>query len=480
MARLPTPGSDNGTWGTLLNDFLDVAHASDGSLKSIARTNLANNVQSSLTLADTAVQQGKQIISVQDDLYGAAGNGATDDTSAIQAAVNAAGSSKVCFFPAGTYIISAPINLVSGGCYIGAGWTSIIKQANGSNLPRLVQWPSGTNSNSLMADLMIDGNRANNTGATCFGLYAFALQYSTFRNVRVQQVFGDGWRFDGASGGFGNTTSTVHMENCWAYGNTNNGAVFTSFVADVHVHGGDFGFNGASAITLQAGSCTIRDAVLWGTTGGSGLLVGGPSNQITACNIEGNSQHGITVNEFGSYTLITDCKIYANSGAGSGLFDGIFVNGSGGSPTTGVVINGNFIYPNLFSGGTTQAHAINLGAFHQLCSIIGNNVGFAGPQAAWSASNSVINGFGQSDYVANNPGFNPVGLLSGPGVGTSGVATVNPWGVPATIYVTGGTVSNVAINGNATGLSGGMFRLGPGQSITLTYSSPPTWTWIGD
>ena len=34
MARLPTPGGDDGTWGDVLNDFLGVAHNSDGSLKS--------------------------------------------------------------------------------------------------------------------------------------------------------------------------------------------------------------------------------------------------------------------------------------------------------------------------------------------------------------------------------------------------------------------------------------------------------------
>jgi hypothetical protein len=33
MARLPLPGSDDGQWGTILNDFLSVEHATDGSLK---------------------------------------------------------------------------------------------------------------------------------------------------------------------------------------------------------------------------------------------------------------------------------------------------------------------------------------------------------------------------------------------------------------------------------------------------------------
>jgi lysophospholipase L1-like esterase len=33
MVRLPIPGSDSGTWGDLLNDFLDISHNTDGSLK---------------------------------------------------------------------------------------------------------------------------------------------------------------------------------------------------------------------------------------------------------------------------------------------------------------------------------------------------------------------------------------------------------------------------------------------------------------
>lgn len=38
MARLPTIGGDNGTWGQILNDFLSVSHNSDGTLTSSAVT----------------------------------------------------------------------------------------------------------------------------------------------------------------------------------------------------------------------------------------------------------------------------------------------------------------------------------------------------------------------------------------------------------------------------------------------------------
>jgi hypothetical protein len=33
MARLPIPGNDEGTWGSVLNDYLGVEHNGDGSLK---------------------------------------------------------------------------------------------------------------------------------------------------------------------------------------------------------------------------------------------------------------------------------------------------------------------------------------------------------------------------------------------------------------------------------------------------------------
>jgi hypothetical protein len=80
--RLPTPGSDDGTWGDILNDFLMQSHSSDGTLAggvvsasqlqngvitdahisssaSISKTKLAPGVQSSLTSADNALQASK-------------------------------------------------------------------------------------------------------------------------------------------------------------------------------------------------------------------------------------------------------------------------------------------------------------------------------------------------------------------------------------------------------------------------------------
>jgi len=67
MSRLPTVNGDNGTWGTVLNDFLSVAHYTDGTLNpgvvsntnivdgTIALTKLTSSVQTSLAKADAAL-----------------------------------------------------------------------------------------------------------------------------------------------------------------------------------------------------------------------------------------------------------------------------------------------------------------------------------------------------------------------------------------------------------------------------------------
>jgi hypothetical protein len=44
MARLPVPDSDDGNWGTLLNEFLGVAHNNDGTLISSAVTNIGTEL----------------------------------------------------------------------------------------------------------------------------------------------------------------------------------------------------------------------------------------------------------------------------------------------------------------------------------------------------------------------------------------------------------------------------------------------------
>lgn len=69
MARLPQPGSDQGTWGDILNDYLSQVHNSDGTLK--------NNIVTETHLAAPVVQK-LNVIAGQQGATGPAGaTGAT-------------------------------------------------------------------------------------------------------------------------------------------------------------------------------------------------------------------------------------------------------------------------------------------------------------------------------------------------------------------------------------------------------------------
>lgn len=74
--------------------------------------------------ARSAQDKLRDIISVKD--FGAVGDGVTDDTAAIQAAINACagttvGTAKTVYFPAGDYYISAPIEIPNYTSIIGDG-----------------------------------------------------------------------------------------------------------------------------------------------------------------------------------------------------------------------------------------------------------------------------------------------------------------------------------------------------------------------
>jgi hypothetical protein len=142
--------------------------------------------------------------------YGALGDGATDDSAAIQAADTAAVSSGgVVFFPAATYIATA-LTLDSKTHWVGSGIEStIIKLKNSSattaalistaNFTTLASGGGGLGPgtstggayNFSIRDLTLDGNKANNGSNTVPMLriygYGFILQ-----NLRVRNGNNDG------------------------------------------------------------------------------------------------------------------------------------------------------------------------------------------------------------------------------------------------------------------------------------------------
>ena len=116
----------------------------------------------------------------------------------------------------------------------------------------------------------------------------------------------------------------------------------------------------------------------------------------------------------------------------------------------------------------------------------------AGNSFAQNSSNSPAP-LSDDTTVVNNLGYNPVGRITLPWqlngtLTNSGGGSANPVSgrlytvrqSPKTIIVTGGVGTRIAIDGTATGLSAGVFKLGIGETITVTYSSPPASTVSAD
>jgi len=82
-------------------------------------------------------------------------------------------------------------------------------------------------------------------------------------------------------------------------------------------------------------------------------------------------------------------------------------------------------------------------------------------------------------YNMSNLGFFATGTALGPPtVPASTVALVNPYGQDCWVYITGGTVTVIKINGVTTGLTAGTFCVEATQNISITQSGAPTWVWV--
>jgi hypothetical protein len=118
-------------------------------------------------VSTTAEVKFSEIVSVKD--FGAVGDGVTDDTAAMQAAVDAMAGVGAVFFPAGTYLgfVNVPDNTV----LYGEGESSIIKLPNLSTRAAIQSLDtSGGNDNVQIFRLQINGNRLNQNNLVTHGI----------------------------------------------------------------------------------------------------------------------------------------------------------------------------------------------------------------------------------------------------------------------------------------------------------------------
>ena len=186
----------------------------------------------------TIVRKDTLYVNVKD--HGAVGNGTTDDTAAIQAAIDAGGRT---FFPAGTYKITAPLTLGTGASLVGASTalTTIAATHAGEAITTIS--PGVRRFSLRIASLTISGPGAATVGSVGLDLDSVSSShvsdvvatgfekgirihsainggavYNRFTNVTGQSS-GRGWSLE-AGGSNANT-----LDRCRANGNTQYGIV---------------------------------------------------------------------------------------------------------------------------------------------------------------------------------------------------------------------------------------------------------------
>ncbi len=540
MARLPIPGQDNGTWGNILNDYLDVEFNADGTLKRAAQIDAAaidtavvhkaasEIITGSKTFnAGALLDKGNHVFDVK--AYGATGNGSTDDASAIQAAINAASSTGgVVFFPQGTYSIASGLTVTSSNVSfvgVGAGASTLRAAAGHEDIPMLLIGDSiSTIAHIRVSDLLFDSVNQKTSNAAIKVQLGFKIWLDRLRfenQYRAIHIFNttETW--------FSNSDIRNTKENGFVYeADLNSGydCYLNNIAADnptisnngiglnwrggenMVVHNCDFihfavGFQADPPVGAQSRwgfftsaefdtssdnnihlSVAGGDVVgltfvnCWsGTATNYGVLLDGGTGSMAGIRFVGskvvhNGIAGFRVTT-GTDISIANCDVVGNSQTSPNSRSGIEITpgvGSGWSITGCRVTNG-------WSQGNTQSNGINLDAGTYNNFLIANNV------LSGNTNNGLsLNGATGTGHVTSNIGYNPVGNISAPSVPASTVAYANNTGLDCTVIVTGGTVTAIAIGGTDTGLTSGTVRIPHNQTITLTYSSAPTWAWFAD
>ncbi|MBE7414985.1 MAG: hypothetical protein HS130_07090 [Deltaproteobacteria bacterium] len=115
--------------------------------------------------------------------YGAKGDGVTDDTAALQAAISAG---KIIYIPAGKYLVTAPLNVRGWRIIYGAGRDSTVLKAGNWLSDFVIKSVDGNSRRwmpySVISDLTIDGG---SSASALGGIYASYITQWVFERIVI-------------------------------------------------------------------------------------------------------------------------------------------------------------------------------------------------------------------------------------------------------------------------------------------------------
>jgi parallel beta-helix repeat protein len=395
-----------------------------------------------------------QTVSVLD--FGAVGDGVTDDTAAIQAAVDAANVVTFPKTPSGIYLVSNTIRL-SDFARLTFDNNVTVKLADNSDVPIISNADSvGGNVGIEIYGGIFDANKTNQTGN--FGTLDFDnITKCIFSNVYIQGGSSDNTISNGAFA-INNSTNCL-LENCTVanaqseglylincsefriiggeYFNTVGGSGCATNVGGQHLFVGVYSHdNAATNFSINGNNQTLLSCI---SENGGGIVFGhsgDPSSfsEAIGCRINAATGNGILVAAESIGVTISGCTVSNTSdggvpGEGIGIrlsdnstncvvsnnvvfesdYSGIFVSQIAAGDNGGSVIDGNYCFSNGRSGIEINDQTEKCVISNNVCENNGQNQTAFGIDIVTGANNNLV--IGNRCYDSQGVKTQSVGLV---------------------------------------------------------------------
>ncbi len=364
----------------------------------------------------------------------------------------------------------------TAGCYFRiTGSSNEVRDVAATNYFCLADYSGASPANSIIQPKLLRIHAFTNVG----GAGSYAVRFQNYSSPIIEDAM-----FAGVGG--------TQPEKCFIIGDGD-----TILIDIIHCVGHGLGLSIEPTGGNFAGAIFVSNCLFDSTNGSSvdaaKINVPNAASVITAAftNCSFSNSTGATSNGFKTATAGTwsiDGLFFTNSVFNHNTANGADLRGA----VTNIHIQGGCAAGNTLSGyafGTGNAKFTVHGVTAGPCGGFGGNgsiginvVGgstasdfdISGNNVSGNTSVGVFDGSsGANRKIHDNTGFNPVGGASIT-VGASPF-TYTASSSPETVYIRGGTVSNIATGGqNIFTATNATVELGPLETVTVTYSSAPT------
>lgn len=363
--------------------------------------------------------------------FGAVGDGTTDDTAAIQSALNATAAGGTVYFPMGTYLISSQLTVSNKEIHLIATGKAIIKEATVFGIPMVKLLNSH---GSSITGLSCQGAETYESFAGASGLFnafimldhcnqaliakcsvkdkTYPFLLNLCKECRVSDCFVLGFLNIGKTG-------HNYCSGCFINGGTSNnvrglvardmgsGILVGSEGSNNHLSDCYFENMWDNGVYLSSGKGNLVEHITVKQTGGTGVKARGHRHIVSNCHIQ-DCQVGFTISGNGSvpdsfgyngYGTIVEGNVVDNCRR-----DGVLMNAQDGYLPRNIKILNNTIVNYATEGGGFAGVRMTAGIDTEVCGNTFDQAGgtyamlIVGPQAAPVGGLKIMN-----NYVSGAP-----------------------------------------------------------------------------